>query len=290
MSETSVIIPLYGNHVGTSRLPVTVRAWLDQRAPVTVVIATAGELALDDDIVSRPGVQVIVAPPTETAPGLLRNIGAAQVSTPWVYLSDADVAPLDTGFLARARAAAGDGAFVQPAMLRMTQSPPERPVSEWRLADEPSDADRLCFVTADPDGTLRRLPGERIVWEDDAPMVYPPPGHGHADDAREVDLRPMFHWGSVLLRREQFEALGGYCTAYRGWGCEDDDLLVKLNGSLPVRHGWRDAPELRLVHFEHPRPYTGEPLRANRDLLRRRRQRGVAAMVADDRAALLAGD
>jgi hypothetical protein len=285
MSEVSVIIPLYGDHVGTFRLPVTVGAWLDQRVPVTVVIATAGELPLGDDVTSRAGVRVVVAPPTETAPGLLRNVGAGRVSTPWVYLADADVAPLGADFLARALDVAGDGAFVQPAMLRMTQSPPATPVSAWRLVEEP---DRFSYVTADPAGTLHRLPGERIVWEDGAPMVYPPPGHGHPDDAREVDLRPMFHWGSVLLRRNRFDELGGYCTEYRGWGCEDDDFLVKLTGTTPVHHGWRKAPSLRLVHFEHPRPYGGEPLRANRDLLEKRKQGGVAAMVEADRAALLA--
>jgi hypothetical protein len=281
MSEVSVIIPLYGDHVGTFRLPVTVGAWLDQRVPVTVVVATAGDLSLGDDVTARPGVRVVEAPPTETAPGLLRNVGAAHVDTPWVYLADADVAPLGADFLGRALDVAGDGAFVQPTMLRTTQAPPPRPVAEWRLVEE---SDRFCYVAVDEAGTVRRLPGERIVWEDDAPMVYPPPGLGHPDDAREVDLRPMFHWGSVLLRRDRFDDLGGYCTAYRGWGCEDDDLLVKLNGTAPVRYGWREAPELRLVHFEHARPYGGEPLRRNRELLRERRRRGVAAMIEADRA------
>lgn len=282
MSEVSVIIPLYGEHVGTFRLPHTVGAWLDQDTPTTVVVTTAGELPLDAGVTARPGVRVVVAPASETAPGLLRNIGAAQAGTPWIYLSDADVAPLSPTFLTDAIAAADDGAFVQPAMLRLPEAPPDLPVSRWRLADEPSDADRFCYVTADPAGTLRRLPGERIVWEDDVPMVYPPAGHGHPDDAREVDLRPMFHWGSVLLRRERFDALGGYCAAYRGWGCEDDDFLVKLTGSAPVRHGWRDALRLRLVHFEHARPYGGEPLQANRELLKQRRKDGVAAMIEAD--------
>lgn len=278
MSEVSVIIPLYGDHVGAFRLPVTVGAWLDQRVPVTVIVATAGELSLGT---LPPGVRVVVAPPSETAPGLLRNVGVDRASTPWVYLSDADVAPLGPDFLAGALDVAGDGAFVQPTMLRLAQAPPERPVAGWRLAEE---TERFSYVSADPAGVLHRLPGERVVWEDGVPMVYPPDGHGHPDDAREVNLRPMFHWGSALLRRDRFDALGGYCTAYRGWGCEDDDFLVKLHGTTPVRCGWREAPELRLVHFEHARPYGGEPLRANRELLRHRRERGVAAMVEADRA------
>ncbi len=290
MSEVSVVIPRYGEHVGNSRLPVVVAAWLAQRVPTTVVVVTAGELPPGDGVAGRPGVRVVVAPSSATAPGLLRNIGAGRATTPWLYLADADVAPLDRDFLAGALGLAGAGvgaetaAFVQPAMLRLVGPPPRPPAVAWRLRDEPVGDDRFCFVTADPDGSLRRLPGERIVWENGAPMVMPPEGHGHPDDAREVSLRPMFHWGAVLLRRERFDAVGGYCTAYQGWGCEDDDLLVKLSGTTRVRYGWREEPALRCVHFEHPRPY-GEQFRANRELLRQRQRQGVTAMVAADRAA-----
>jgi hypothetical protein len=279
-----VIVPLYGAHVGNTRLPAVVQAWLDQRVPAAVVIVTAGELPLGDRVTGLPGVRVIVAPPTATAPGLLRNTGAGRATTPWLYLADADVAPLDRDYLTRALRLAGDGVFVQPAMLRLVGPLPDRPVAEWRLCDEPSGSERFCFVTADARGTLRRLPGERTMWEDGAPMVLPPPGYEDAADAPEIDWRPMFHWGSVLLRRELFRAVGGYCTGYRGWGCEDDDLLVKLDGSTRARRGWREEPALRCVHFEHPRPY-GDQFRANRELLRQRRGQGVAAMIAADLAA-----
>jgi hypothetical protein len=281
--EVSVIIPLYGEHVGNSRLPLVVRAWLDQRVPPAVVVVTAGEPRLDRGVTGLPGVRVVVAPPTATAPGLLRNVGAASVTTPWLYLADADVAPLGGDYLTRVLDLAGGGAFVQPAMLWLVGPLPRRPVAGWQLRDEPAGDERICFVTADARGALVRLPGERTMWENGAPMVLPPVGYEDARDAPEIDWRPMFHWGSVLLRRELFDAVGGYCTAYRGWGCEDDDLLVKLDGTTRVRHGWREEPGLRCVHFEHPRPY-GDQFRANRELLRQRRRQGLAAMIAADLA------
>lgn len=55
MSDVSVIIPLYGDHVGSRRLPEVVRAWLDQRIPTTVIITTAGELPLGDRVTACPG-------------------------------------------------------------------------------------------------------------------------------------------------------------------------------------------------------------------------------------------
>lgn len=42
--------------------------------------------------------------------------------------------------------------------------------------------------------------------------------------------RGLETYGTAIIRRADFEAIGGYDEAIRGWGGEDDDLFYRLNG------------------------------------------------------------
>jgi hypothetical protein len=55
--------------------------------------------------------------------------------------------------------------------------------------------------------------------------------------------------GSVMVPREEFIKINGFSTFYRGWGAEDDDLMIRLEryGS-----GWSRRPG-RLFHIPHVR-------------------------------------
>jgi hypothetical protein len=84
-----------------------------------------------------------------------------------------------------------------------------------------------------------------------------------------------FHWGGALVEHGLFEAAGGYCDEYAGWGKEE---------RLTVR-AWRVAAALACLHFEHPRPYTALDIEPNRQLLERRRALGAKEMIRLDTAA-----
>ena len=276
----SVVIPLYGDHAGRQTLRGVAEAWRDQDESTEIVIVTAGPIPLDSALSTMEGVRLVVAPQELTAPGLLRNVGAVVADGTWLYLSDSDVAPLGRDYLTRVIATAGSGSFVKPSMLRLIGEVPGGMASRWSLRERREEP--FSFVQADSNGQLSLVPGERLVWADGAPMVVPPPSYVDPEDPGDFGCRTMVHWGGGLVRRERFVDVGGYCTRFQGWGCEDDDLIVKLDAAGGVAYGFRDEPELRCLHFEHPRPYTLRQIAGNEAIAEERMARGADAMIADD--------
>ncbi|WP_144440675.1 galactosyltransferase-related protein [Streptomyces roseifaciens] len=272
-------------------ISAVVAAWLAQDVPCEVIVATAGEQALGD----AGGARLLRASPGLRAPGLLRNAAAAVAAGRMLYLSDADVAPLGRDYLSRALAAARarDGAWAQPWMYRI-----DRPADGTGVVDlrpGPAVGGRpYCTATVDSGGTLRPCPGEVITRRrmlhcgavtTEVPVMYPPPGTS-PDPADRRDWRAPFHWGAMLLERLLFEEVGGYCRRYYGWGCEDDDLFVKVASRVPVSLAWDESGTgITCLHFEHPYPYSGTPEReANSALYSRRTAGGPAAMIEQDLA------
>ncbi|HZP19814.1 MAG TPA: glycosyltransferase family 2 protein, partial [Bauldia sp.] len=56
-------------------------------------------------------------------------------------------------------------------------------------------------------------------------------------------------YGTVIVRREMFDAVGGYDERMEGWGGSDDDLYHRL-----TLHGLQSVniPEGLLAHIDHP--------------------------------------
>ena len=275
----SVLVPLFGRHRGRDTLAAVGAAWARQDVPCEVVVAVTGD-ALP---VPAPGsVRVVRADPDPAAPGVLRNIAAARATGDWLYLSDADVRPVGTDYLARALRLAGTGALAQPWMYRLVGAgpagfgAPERDDELRRLSGI-----RCCFLQVPAElGAVRVCDDEGFVYEDDTLMVVPPAAMPVAAD--ELRWRPPFHWGGMLVRRSVFDAVGGYFTGYAGWGCEDDDLLAKVGARTTVTVAWQADPSLRCAHFEHTRPYDNPGFAANRARLAQRLADGVEAMIEAD--------
>jgi hypothetical protein len=198
-----------------------------------------------------------------------------------LYLSDADVAPLGADFMGQALELLDDRAVVQPWMYRLVNPEDARPRSPF----ERPGPGRACHVSADAQGRLVPLGGERFNWRTPEMMeVQPPPGAGW----RKEDGTPWrafpFHWGGILVRREDFDAVGGYCTRYVGWGCEDEDLITKLAGRAGIIRAWKVAPRrLACLHFEHPRLHESAHIQANLMIQAERFTAGVDAMIEEDR-------
>ena len=286
--EVSVVIPLYGEHHGRVTVGTVATAWLAQDVPCEVILATAGDIVLED----TGGARVLRADLSLRAPGLLRNVGAEAARSRMLYLSDADVAPLGRDYMSRALATADGGGLAQPWMHRLAGAAPG-PVVDLKPMPMPA---HYCFATVD-DVFLRPYPDEVITWKrtqycggivadvpivTDIPTTDPPVGLVSEPTDKRVWCAP-FHWGGMLLERRLFEEVGGYCRRYLGWGCEDDDMYVKVASRAPVVRSWEVDISLSCLHFEHPYPYTGTPEHeANNALYIQRLAVGPARMIEQD--------
>ena len=66
--------------------------------------------------------------------------------------------------------------------------------------------------------------------------------------------KPKLFGGNVGIHREDYESVNGYDEAFEGWGCEDDDLRIRLRqAGVRVRSilGWT-----RTYHLWHPKGET----------------------------------
>ncbi|MFB6394228.1 galactosyltransferase-related protein [Polymorphospora lycopeni] len=283
MTRVTVLMSVFGEHVGWATLPAVVDAWLDQDLSCDVVIATSGELDLAGSLPADVGDRVRVVETDHPRPTVSRlmNAAAAHATGEWLYLSDADVAPLGRDYLTRAVAAARGvgGAFTNPKMFRLVGPSPDGPASRWQ---PPADWMSVCFVRTEPDGRLARYPGESYRVHDDRTLWADPPPDAFVLEPFEFSRRPALHWGATVVRREDLIAVGGYCEQYEGWGCEDEDLLHKLAARMNVIQACVEMPEILCVHFEHRRPYDTPDYAANQARLVSRREAGPEAMIAAD--------
>ncbi len=285
MTEVSVMMTLFGEGRDGDTMRAVVDSWLDQDISCEVVIATDGNTRLDAEFAGRDDDRVrVVASPTGTpSRGLLGNVAAEAAQGDWLYISDMDVVPLSRTYLrdAKAAAEAAGGFLTQPRMLRLVGMPPAGPPWRWAL---PESSDTVCFVRRGELDELVHLPGETVfVWSDfDGQLWVDPPAHLAASRAGEFSRRPALHWGAVLVDRQRFASVGGYCEQYVGWGCEDEDLLHKLTSTAPEVKAWARHGELLCLHFEHGPARDTPEYEANRVRLEERRNSGAEAMIADD--------
>ncbi|HET7014461.1 MAG TPA: galactosyltransferase-related protein [Streptosporangiaceae bacterium] len=279
-AELSVVLPVFGNHQAIETLPVVCQAWLAQDVLCEVVIGVAAGTEIPP--VAGDRVRVVRADEALTAPGPLRNIAAAAARAPVLYLSDGDVAPLGRDFAGQALKLMGDQALVQPWMYRLVNPLDAAASSADRPFERPRG--RACHVSVDAEGQLIPLAGERFRWLSPKLLTAePPPGFGWRYEDQTPGHAFSFHWGGISVRRETFDAVGGYCARYSGWGCEDDDLIAKLEERIGVSYAFRaHARALSCLHYEHPRAHTSTHFEANKAILFERLAAGVDAMIEED--------
>lgn len=280
--QVSVIVPLFGEHHGVRALAAVCRNWLRQSVPCEVVVAVAEGTRLPDlgDGLRDGRIRVVPAPHDSISPGPLRNLAVTASRAPVLYLGDADIAPLGEEFLAGALALERERAVIQPWMYRLVDPDPGLDAPYL----EPPAAGRACHVTMGRDGVLRAVGNERFSRLGDSLMVVDPKsGDGWTGEDGKPWRPSPFHWGGIMLSRTAFDAVGRYSERYVGWGCEDDDLIAKLDGTVGAVRAWRVARQLTCLHFEHPRTHTYAWLADNQRILAERLAAGVDAMIKEDR-------
>ena len=290
--RVSVIMPLFDDHYGKQTIMMAVSSWLGQDLPCEVIVALGGgvDLPLGDKSAFGDRLVVVRDQAHVTSGCPLRNLGARSARSALLYHSDADVVPMRRDFLRLGigvMGAQGQKIVAHPRMYRLIPDGPLRLLS-WR---PPAD-EFACYVTADAEGALTPLPGEQFVRRGGGrdPLVIAP------ETVRELTKPPgernaatTHHGGGMLMGKEIFEEVGGYCTDYTGWGCEDHDLLDKLASRREIVKAWRVAPAMACLHFEHSHEYVGSDVYASRALLARRRAMGAEAAIRRDTRSTIDG-
>lgn len=276
----SVVLPLFGGHRAVEALPAVCRAWLQQGVQCEVVVAVAEGTPVPDLGEFAGRVRIVSADRGSISPGPLRNLAAAEARAPMLYLGDGDIVPLGVDFARLALEVGRDQPVIQPWMYRLVN-----PEAAAGPPFAPPGPGRICHVSVDAEGRLAPVGRERFTWTGPGLMtVEAPAGFGWVHEDGTPWPPVPFHWGGVLVSRETFDAVGGYCTRYVGYGCEDDDLIAKLDGLTGTVRAWRVARGLTCLHYEHPRAPNSAGLSANLPLLAERLAMGVDAMIEEDRS------
>ncbi len=280
--QLSVVLPVFGDHRAIEALPAVCQAWLAQDMSCEVVVGV--DAGTEIPLVGNDRVKIVRADRAWTAPGPLRNLAASKARAPVLYLSDGDVAPLGRSFAGQVLKLLVEQAVVQPWMYRLV-NPADALAMPVSVPFDRPDGGRVCHVSVDAQGRLVPLGGEQFLrLGPELLSVEPPPGFGWRYEDETPCVAFPFHWGGIAVRRGTFDAVGGYCARYSGWGCEDDDLIAKLADRVGVVKAFRtSARELSCLHYEHPRIHTSTHVQANKAVLAERLQSGIDAMIEEDR-------
>ena len=90
------------------------------------------------------------------------------------------------------------------------------------------------------------------------------------------------HAGGTLMRRSQFEKVGGYCEDFAGWGCHDVDIQYKLDTLFNLQK-IHNISNLEVLHLDHTREYFENPRwDKNKALLTKRQSLPIKDIIKKD--------
>ncbi len=299
-SQVTVIIPVFGDAYENVLQPV-LRSAAAQTCAAEVILADASEHPAYRRICGLfPPVTRYLRMHTRCDfdlrpfnPAWLRNAAAAKASTRYMYFSDADVCFLGRSFLSDLLE------WTRRTGTRVAHFPPiirvfgeacdiqyENPVgSTARPQERPlffrSSEGKLFPLT---EGEVRSGDGRYVTsqssWRWFREKRYR--GRGYENHV----WRSPFHYGGLLVDKECFDEVGGYCEDFFGWGCEDKDILWKLKTHYPCLD-LSESSRVQLAHFEHQRPHFNRlSYERNAFLHQLRCGLGIDAAIARDRRAL----
>lgn len=93
------------------------------------------------------------------------------------------------------------------------------------------------------------------------------------------------HQGSMMVRAEQFDIVGGYSDRYQAWGWEDIDIQWKLARLFNLRYYFNYHP-FKVMHLDHDRSVNTELLHSNIKCYNNRKNKGIYHSVIEDQAKL----
>ncbi|MGD2091251.1 MAG: glycosyltransferase family 2 protein [Candidatus Aminicenantes bacterium] len=228
-------------------------------------------------------------PGTSNNIALLRNKGAKATSAQYLYFSDADILFYDPNHfpgLESSLEKKPDSIIIQPKMYRLKNN-----ISGFKSAYINQNKIQYNF---DLNHCLygyvpkKFEPLHEVKKEiDGQPYVIDRKTSGRINNKKIDHMQDFFwisffHGGGIVCPKNTFEQVGGYCTDYRGWGCEDLDLIWKLRKICKVIYSYKEMPRLGVLHIEHPRSYNNAVYKRNSLLYDSRKNLDIDRVVKTD--------
>jgi len=294
----SVIVPIFGNF-DRKRVNLTLQSLTKQKeVDLEIVVAEQSSKPLINiSQINNFNVKYVHLPPYNLAdnryfrPGFVRNVAARNSSGEYLYNTDGDVILINPLFLANALETFKTGLY-RPIMRRL-------PLENFHEFYEQSEMEGLEKAISNLNmdqpylATSKKNPIKMRVFEKEESgkrkiFLYTEGDHKkYLSDPSNKGKEPIFstlntHAGAILMRRDHFEDVGGYCVQFAGWGCHDADLQWKLRESFSIEQFPHDY-RFEVLHLDHERNYfSHERWMKNREIQKRRRVQGVIKSVEED--------
>lgn len=289
----SVIIPYKHDGFYETRLGATLKSIENQEGcdDLEIIVFEVGQgksLELSDYDVKH----FLLEHSSHFNPALPRNSGAKMAEGETLYFNDADIFLQNPTYLAslEKRLEENKGCFLtSPKLLRLCRREFDNFYSRLMTKGFKNFLDELknpqpYLITLDNESELVVFEKEE-GGEQEVHLADKQDFNEYINSGLEGE-EPRFwtlnvHRGGLMVRKDNFERVGGYCTGYKGWGCEDEDLIWKLNHFLKQL-----KIEESVLHLDHPRDYFDKRkwLR-NKEFLESRKLRGFMKVVRGDRKA-----
>jgi glycosyltransferase involved in cell wall biosynthesis len=297
----SIIFPIYGNFYTDRLLLAIASARAQKGVNIEIIVSEQRESPeLKDKLDSS--VKYIFKKRDHKKgggdfnPGETRNDAVANASGEFIYTNDSDILFMNEHFLEKSREILSqnrDMVLHRPSMRKL----PIENLEEFKkrvekngiqasiaslnfgneflaTTDDKKRDVRVSIANSEGDLRVRTTSMEEFKrYTEDASLK--------AND--HVIWSESMHYGGNLMRKEQFENIGGFCEEYVNWGCEDTDLQWKLKNMFNLQF-FPKIEEFTVIHLDHEKRYVvAETVDRNEGVFTRRRQRGAYQAIKEDK-------
>ena len=299
--KISVIVPVYGQF-NIDRVWMSLASILAQRdVEMEIVLAEQSDYTNIEFSRIDPRIRHIHIPKKDLVdekyfvPGRIRNFAARASNGEFIYNNDGDMLFQNPAFLRKSLDLIKSGEDVvlyRPPMRRL----PIENFEEFRSVFDGSGLELALsfldrskpYVATTQSNPIRMSVFRKNESGREKVFLYTETDHKrYREDTSNQGKEPMFstldtHAGGILMKRSQFDLVGGYCELYAAWGCYDADLQWKLRELFGL-HQFPNFPEFEVLHLDHERGYfSQERWIKNRETQNRRRLQGVLKSIEDD--------
>ena len=301
----SIIIPLYGK-CDTQRLKpvldsiiwqssISLEIILAESNPSPILQGLAESLKIKYFFLQHPNAKELFSP------GRIRNFGVLNSSSDLLYITDGDVVFQNRNYMANLfheYQSKKKSSLRWPPMRRIPFEFTEAFTKDVSVLGLDAALSLLSYhkeYIAIPQGEsypIRLVKRKNMTETGQIFTTRPDYYCQYFEENLWRGLEPLIwhqivHIGGILLSRKQFDAVGGYCEEYTGWGNEDIDIQWKLSALDQIEYV-KNESDFEVLHIDHDKPYLShDTWTPNKLRFEQRKKQGSEDSIKQDRNILL---